>query len=430
MRAAAFNAQGEIGVTRALANQLNEACHCVAVERPSFDASLGVGAADALEIERLFSAREHLVAQEPVFLARSDLSPMMQIVEAAEAATRLSGYQERALENAPVIARADYGPAGAVMGYDFHLTPAGPKLIEINTNAGGAFINAVIARTQRACCGLDPSIVAPMAERFDTAVAEMFISEWRRQRDAGKPRTIAIVDADPSAQYLYPEFLLAQELLRRGGFDAFIADPAELRFDNGVLSGRGRVIDLVYNRLTDFSFDAPENAVLRAAYAAGAVVVTPNPHNYALHADKRNLPLLSEPEQLRKWGLDHERVARLAEAVRAVEVTDENAERLWSERKRYFFKPWNGYGGKAVYRGDKLTTNVWARIKGGGYIAQELAAPSERAVRVGDEVKVCKADVRLFTYEGRLLLPAARIYQGQTTNFRTAGGGFAPLLII
>jgi uncharacterized circularly permuted ATP-grasp superfamily protein len=197
-----------------------------------------------------------------------------------------------------------------------------------------------------------------------------------------------------------------------------------------VLSGRGRVIDLVYNRLTDFSFDAPENAVLRAAYAAGAVVVTPNPHNYALHADKRNLPLLSEPEQLRKWGLDHERVARLAEAVRAVEVTDENAERLWSERKRYFFKPWNGYGGKAVYRGDKLTTNVWARIKGGGYIAQELAAPSERAVRVGDEVKVCKADVRLFTYEGRLLLPAARIYQGQTTNFRTAGGGFAPLLII
>jgi hypothetical protein len=28
------------------------------------------------------------------------------------------------------------------------------------------------------------------------------------------------------------------------------------------------------------------------------------------------------------------------------------------------------------------------------------------------------------------LLAAARIYQGQTTNMRTAGGGFAPVLAI
>jgi hypothetical protein len=28
-------------------------------------------------------------------------------------------------------------PRGVFMGYDFHLTESGPKLIEINTNAGG-----------------------------------------------------------------------------------------------------------------------------------------------------------------------------------------------------------------------------------------------------------------------------------------------------
>lgn len=37
------------------------------------------------------------------------------------------------------------------MGYDFHVTPEGPKLIEINTNAGGAFLNAALREAQRAC---------------------------------------------------------------------------------------------------------------------------------------------------------------------------------------------------------------------------------------------------------------------------------------
>ena len=38
------------------------------------------------------------------------------------------------------------------MGYDFHLGAGGPKLIEVNTNAGGAFLNALLAKAQHACC--------------------------------------------------------------------------------------------------------------------------------------------------------------------------------------------------------------------------------------------------------------------------------------
>jgi hypothetical protein len=37
-------------------------------------------------------------------------------------------------------------------------------------------------------------------------------------------------------------------------------------------------------------------------------------------------------------------------------------------------------------------------------------------------------DVRNYAYDGTVKLVAARLYQGQTTNFRTAGGGFAPVL--
>lgn len=36
----------------------------------------------------------------------------------------------------------------------------------------------------------------------------------------------------------------------------------------------------------------------------------------------------------------------------------------------------------------------------------------------------------LYVYDGQLLLTAARLYQGQVTNFRTPGGGFAPVLVI
>lgn len=41
-----------------------------------------------------------------------------------------------------------------------------------------------------------------------------------------------------------------------------------------------------------------------------------------------------------------------------------------------------------------------------------------------------KMDVRLYTYDGQILLTAARLYQGQATNFRTPGSGFAPVFVI
>ena len=37
------------------------------------------------------------------------------------------------------------------------------------------------------------------------------------------------------------------------------------------------------------------------------------------------------------------------------------------------------------------------------------------------------ADIRAFVYQGAVQMFVARLYQGQTTNFRTPGGGFAPV---
>ncbi|MER8780234.1 hypothetical protein NKH60_03040 [Mesorhizobium sp. M1006] len=317
------------------------------------------------------------------------------------------------------------------MGYDFHLDDQGPKLIEVNTNAGGAFLNALLARAQKACCSeVYRALIGARDDHFETSVIAMLENEWRHQRGAGSPRTIAIVDDQPTEQYLYPEFVLARQLLLKHGIDAMIGDASELKYDGGRLRLGGQEIDLVYNRLVDFTLDRPEHAVLRAAYQDGAVVVTPNPHNHALYASKRNLTLLSDPKALKALGLSPEMRSRLNGIPRTTLVTPDNSDAMWQSRKDMFFKPLSGHGSKAVYRGDKVTKGVWAEIAQGGYVAQAFAAPGQRMIEMDGAPAPRKMDVRLYTYDGQLLLAAARLYQGQTTNFRTPGGGFAPVLVI
>ncbi|MDX2273956.1 MAG: hypothetical protein NW206_00775 [Hyphomonadaceae bacterium] len=416
---------------RAAAEQLNRECFCVTLDQDALANALQREVGDAAFFATLTQTRPHLFSHAPVFLPKADRDAMQAIVNAVEATARLPAYQEAVLAWAPPIARLDHGPAGAFMGYDFHLTPAGPKLIEINTNAGGAFLNAFLARAQIACCAeVERALALSSLQGFDGAVIAMFEAEWRRQGRSDPLRRIAIVDEEPKEQYLYPEFLLAKRLFERHGIEAVIADPSELRFECELLQHGGRPIDLIYNRLVDFGFDAPDHAAIKAAYEGGAVVVTPNPRQHALLADKRNLVLLSDPAPLMNRGLSTEHAGALAGVPETLRVNSADPDQLWADRKRYFFKPAAGHGGKAVYRGDKLTKGVWSDILAGDYIAQAIAPPSERTIKLDGERVQRKVDVRLYTYDGAIVIAAARLYQGQTTNFRTPGGGFAPVFFI
>jgi hypothetical protein len=415
---------------RIAAVQLNRECFCVTLDQAALSEALRTASGDAAFAD-LIAHRPHLYSHAPVFLPKGDAVAMKAIVAALEAATGLPGYRAAIMSQAPEIATPDFGPRGALMGYDFHLGDDGPKLIEINTNAGGAFFNAFLAGAQIACCAeVERALARDELATFEPSVVAMFEAEWRAQRRSGLLRTIAIVDDAPEQQYLYPEFILAKTLLDRHGYEALIVDARELRYEHGVLEAAGRQIDLVYNRLVDFALAAPERAALRMAYLDGAVVLTPNPHNHALHADKRNLTLLSDQATMREWGLSEEHLQSLSSMPRSRRVTSENASELWSERKHYFFKPAAGHCGKAVYRGDKLTKTAWETILSGDYIAQDFAAPSERTILLGGERVQRKLDVRLYTSGGEMLLAVARLYQGQTTNFRTPGGGFAPVFFV
>ena len=227
----------------------------------------------------------------------------------------------------------------------------------------------------------------------------------------GTDRVVTLQEPLPDTTWIY-------ELDRARNTVTFVAQHGDL------------AIDLVYNRLVDFAFTLPEHAALAAAYRDGAVAVTPNPHNHALHADKRNLTLLSDSAAIKAFGLADDLLARLGGIPRTVLVTPENAGSLWRDRKHLFFKPVSGYGGKAVYRGDKVTKRVWEEIAGGGYVAQTLVPPGKRVIELDGELTQRKMDIRLYTYGGQTLLSAARLYQGQTTNFRTPGGGIAPIFVM
>lgn len=416
---------------RDAAAQFNRECFCVSLDERALGVALREESGDPDFYNQLVETRPHLFSRAPVFLPTSDGLAMHAVVQAIEAAAGLPAFREAAMTWAPAIARTDHGPCGAFMGYDFHLGDDGPKLIEINTNAGGAFLNAFLARAQIACCAeVEQALARSTLEAFDTSVMAMFDAEWRRQGRHDPLRRIAIVDDAPEDQYLYPEFVLAKRFFERHGAEAVIADASALRYECNALQEGGEPIDLVYNRLVDFALEEPRHRAICAAYVDGAVVLTPNPRNHALFADKRNLMLLSDQAALKSWGLEANHIAALAGLPRAVRVTNENADALWSGRKNFFFKPATGHGGKAVYRGDKLTKGVWAAILTSDYIAQELAPPSERTIKLDGKRAQRKLDVRLYTYAGETILAAARLYQGQATNFRTPGGGFAPVFFI
>ena len=371
--------------------------------------------------DKLRAQQPQLFSAAAIAVDAATLEAMAEVIAAIEAVVALPAWQSRVLAWAPEIARRPVAARGVFLGYDFHLTEEGPKLIEINTNAGGGLINAYLLAAHGK---------ADKGARVKDAFVDMFREEWRLERGEAPLQRIAIVDENPDEQFLAPEFALFKELFEQHGIAAVIADPRDLVRDGDRLLCGGEPVDLIYNRLTDFALDATVNAGLRAAFEAGDVVLTPHPRAHALYADKRNLMLLSDDAALTALGVDAATSAVLLAGVpQTVAVDPEKEAVFWAGRKRWFFKPPAGFGSRAAYRGDKLTKRVFEEILHGGYIAQEIAPPSEHVVMVGDSEQRMKADIRCFVYDRRIQLVAARLYQGQTTNFRTPGGGFAPVFV-
>jgi hypothetical protein len=349
--------------------------------------------------------------------------------------SRSEAFQHRVDPGASETARHRPGNAGVFMGYDFHLTAAGPRLIEINTNAGGALLNGLHTaalcdpqRLQCVCADLLP------VETIEARIVRTFRAEYAAARGADAVlQRVAIVDERPAEQFLRGEFDLFRRLFEAAGIEARICDTADLVRDaaGGIRLG-GEAIDLVYLRDTDFGLETGRTSALRAAYLADEIVVTPSPREHHLLAHKERLALFSDAVVLAALGVSSEDAAFL---VRVVPETHTLAalglERAWAERREWVFKPGAGFGSRGVYRGDKISRRKLDEIAAaGGYLAQRRIEPGAVAVETISGVERMKFDVRAYAYRDEVLLLGARVYQGQVTNLRTPGGGFSAICVV
>ena len=422
------------GTTARLAPALNAACQCIWLDRERLATQLRQSLGEAGD---LLESRPGLASGSVVFVDPQDAESMDATTRLIHRALGSEPYIRLVRDQAPLVARQTARPSSGILGFDFHLGGPRPQLIEINTNPGGLLVNLELARAVTAECDCLTEPLRGLASasvRLDDVparITDAFRAEWSAARGSAPLQTIAIVDDAPREQYLYPEFLLYQRLFAQAGWRTLIADASSLEATAEGLFADGTRIDLAYNRVTDFYFTDERHAALRRAHADDLAVVTPHPAGHAHWADKRLLAWLRDETLLRAAGLDAAERAHLSGAIPATEIVARDAaENLWRRRKELFFKPVDGYGSKAAYRGDKLTRATFEHILSSRYVAQAFAPTSVRRVATGDQAVDLRVDIRNYSHDGETLLRAARLYRGQTTNFRTPGGGFAPVLTL
>lgn len=367
------------------------------------------------------SPSPNLFSFKTVSLKKDAFQKIKFFIEAAYRLRNNSSYQQDILGKAPT-----HPNLSVLMSFDFHIVAGKPKLIEINTNASH-FLTSKLMESFVCSKEKRPSAFPDALENLKKS----FLKEWKLF-SANELKTISIVDEDPTMQRAHFEFLMYQKMFEGMGLKVSIDDSKELAWNSkDLLNTKNEKIDFVYNRSTDFYFEESMSQALKVAYENNAVCISPQPQEYQLLSDKQRLLDFGSAGFLEKY-LKEDEIKLFREIVlEIIEVKNEDKEKLWANRKKYFFKPKNSYGGKGAYKGESITHKTFDQIiEASDYIAQEFAPPSTTMItdQVSHEAEA-KYDLRFFVYNGEIHHATARTYIGQTTNFRTLGGGFAALSI-
>ncbi len=316
-----------------------------------------------------------------------------------------------ALEQIPGISAHPPRNRSVLMAYDFHTDEAGGcHLVEVNTNASGFMIAALMESTHR------------QAEVADFApfrlLRDSFQNELRLCGCEQASPQIAIADDEIDQQKMRIEFLMYRDWFEAAGWRPKIVEAKELNPDE---------FDLTYNRSTDFYFEEDQHARIRNAYLQGSLCVTPNPYEYWLLGDKQRLIQLGQESFLIAAGASPEDISAIQKVI--IPTFDKALygpeEAIWADRKQLFFKPKRSHGGKSVYRGESVSRKVFERLMAEDILiqrfvpAQKMPTDDPRSV-----LSNWKFDLRFYVYEDEIQLAVARIYQGQVTNFSSPMGGF------
>jgi hypothetical protein len=325
-------------------------------------------------------------------------------------------------EGLPAVAKHQPGCHSVMMAYDFHVTPEGPRLIEVNTNAGGSYL-ALLAQFGAEAVDFDHRFRRAAARAMAT-FAETF-AHFTGDRTRA-PGFAVVVDGRAQDGFSDPETHAFVAAMRdHWGCEVGLAEPGEAEFVDGVLRVGGAPVDFVYNRFCDFYMEAPEMEALRQAYLGCCACVTPNPRFFGLLGDKRRMRLWCDSDALRRLGVGADTAAFIAATVpHCALMTDFNRECLWESRKQWVFKPVSLYGGKGVIPGRAIRRTRFEALDPERTLVQAFVAPGLTPCEA-DGPRMLKTDIRLFAYRDRVLGVGARVYSGQITNFSTPGSGYA-----
>lgn len=287
------------------------------------------------------------------------------------------------------------------MSYDFHVTPSGGlELIEINTNASFLALGLEMYEFFGLINPVDEFSQKELVGMFDEELALLSLDSQKTQ--------IFIVDEKPQEQRLYLEFLLFKTYLKK--YTAQIVDLADI---NSVVSEKHS--SFIYNRYTDFYLQNANSQLLKNLYNEKKIELSPNPYEYFLLADKQRFV---------DWNTQHE-LPKPKSLLAVYDLAHAEKDKIWNERKNLFFKPKNAFGSKQVYKGASMSRKVFEEMMNPQYIAQQISPAPELQIKLNNEPQTLKYDLRCYAYKNKLQLVVARLYQGQTTNLRTMGGGFA-----
>ena len=238
------------GSSKVVEKDLNATCSCLTLDRALLTSALLQNTGNTPVFDELFAGRSSLFSDHPVFLPRFRFQEMQAVVDVICDVAELDVYCAEVLSRAPAVAKVYPRPKGAFMGFDFHITDDGPKLIEVNTNAGGAFLNAALAEAQRVCCNATRPDLKLSSSQFEERVLAMFKAPSGARRDqwascAASRSSMSV----PMTSSFIPSFSLPGISSDATGSTLSSRIRRSLVVVGDRLLWRDQPVDLVYNRL-------------------------------------------------------------------------------------------------------------------------------------------------------------------------------------
>lgn len=367
---------------------------------------------------------EHLVSPLELRLPKIVLANAEEAIRTLYKISRRQEYRAQ-LEVVPGISDHPTQHHSVLMAYDFHTDEDGNcYLVEVNTNASGFMFSSLMEMTHK---NLKVEEYAPLKDLRASFESELKL--WRANASAAN---VAITDEDIEQQKMYPEFLMYRDFFAAMGWKAEFCEARDfVILEEKLCSPEKKAFDFVYNRLTDFYFE--EHEALRDGFKNDRACISPNPYEYWLLGDKQRLVQLGQPEFLDRAGVRTEERDVLSKVIIPTFEKSHfpDADEIWSQRRKLFFKPKRSHGGKSVYRGESVSRKVFERLMTDDILIQNYQPAQRWPIDDPNSVMAnWKFDLRFFVYEDRIQLACARIYQGQVTNFASPMGGFTQVSFI